>query len=43
MSAFKKIGQFFALSWRNVPSYILLLFVQTAVSGGQVIVNVVLP
>ena len=43
MNAFKKIRQFFAMSWKNVPSYIILLFVQTLVSGGQVIVNVVLP
>lgn len=43
MSAVKTIRQFFSLSWRNVPSYMILLFVQTAVSGGQVIVNVVLP
>ena len=39
----KKLKLFFRLSWKTAPSYILLLIVQTLMSGGQVAVNVVLP
>lgn len=39
----KKLKLFFRLSWKTAPSYILLLIVQTLTSGGQVVMNVVLP
>ena len=39
----KKLKLFFRLSWKTAPSYILLLIVQTLMSGGQVVMNVVLP
>lgn len=43
MNNFKKIRLFFRLSIRTAPSYLALLVVQTAISGAQVMLNVVLP
>lgn len=43
MSNVKKLRLFFRLSWETVPSYIILLIFQTVMSGGQVVINVVLP
>ena len=39
----KKLKLFFRLSWKTAPSYILMLIVQTLMSGGQVAMNVILP
>ena len=39
----KKVKLFFRLSWKTVPAYILMLVLYTVISGGQVVVNVVLP
>ncbi len=43
MNNWKKLKLFLRLSWKTVPSYIVLLLVHTLVSGAQVALNVVLP
>ena len=43
MSQWKKLRLFFRISWETVPSYIVLLVVQTLLTGGRVVMNVVLP
>ncbi len=43
MSNIRKLKLFFRLSWKTVPSYIMLLLLHTLFSGGQVVLNVVLP
>lgn len=43
MSNGRKLRLFFALSWKTVPSYLILLVLNTLLSGAQVLCNVILP
>lgn len=43
MNNAKKLKLFFSLSWKTTPSYIIMLIFHTVMSGGQVVLNVVLP
>lgn len=43
MNNAKKLRLFFRLSWKTVPSYIVLLIFHTLMTGGQVALNVALP
>lgn len=43
MNNVKKLKLFFRLSWKTVPSYMILLIVHTVMTGLQVVLNVVLP
>jgi len=43
MKVLKKVVQFFKISWSISPGYILLIILQAAVSGAQVVANIVMP
>lgn len=43
MNNVKKLKLFFRLSWKTVPSYMILLIFHTLMTGAQVVLNVVLP
>ena len=43
MNNMKKLKDFFVISWKISPSYILLLLLQTFASSGQIFINVILP
>lgn len=43
MKQWKKLKLFFRISWETVPSYLVLLVVQTLLTGTRAVMNVVLP
>ena len=43
MNNIKKLKIFFSLSWKISPSYLILLLLNTLISSGQILVNVILP
>lgn len=43
MNNVKKLRMFFRLSWEVAPSYIMLLIFHTAMTGIQIVLNIIFP